>query len=73
MTQIVWNGCDGYIEVDDAVRRGYDFDGNTLYKGSQEFTAFTVVEINVGDLPKDLNGEPDFDGVFGSEIGRAHV
>lgn len=70
MTQIVWNGCDGYVEADEALRRGHDFDGYNLYHGGQKFTPFEAVEINPADLPKDEDGEPIVDGVFGTETGR---
>ena len=70
MTKIVWNGCDGYVEADEAVSRGHDFDGEKLYHGAQEFTAFEATEINPDDLPKDEDGEPIFDRVLGSETGR---
>lgn len=70
MTKIVWNGCDNYIEEEQATRRGNDFDGVKLYHGSREFTAFEAVEISPNDLPKGEDGEPDFNGVFGTETGR---
>ena len=70
MTKIVWNGCDVYVEADEAVSRGYDCDGEKLYHGAQEFTAFEAVEIKILDLPKDEDGEPIIDGVLGSETGR---
>lgn len=70
MTKIVWNGCDNYVEVSEAEQRGYDFDGEKLYHGSHEFSAFDATEINPEELPKDEDGEPDFNGVFGSESGK---
>lgn len=70
MTKIVWNGCDNYVEAAQAEQRGYDFDGEKLYHGAQEFTAFDATEIDPADLPKDEDGEPDFNGVFGSESGK---
>lgn len=70
MTKIVWNGCDNYVEADQAAQRGYEFDGEKLYHGTQEFTAFEATEINPADLPKDEDDEPDFNGVFGSESGK---
>lgn len=69
-TKIVWNGCDNYVEADQAVQRGHDFDGNKLFHGSQEFTAFDAVEIDPATLPKDDDAEPDVDGVLGSESGK---
>ena len=45
-------------------------DGEKLYHGAQEFTAFEATEIDPANLPKDEDGEPDFNGVFGSESGK---
>ena len=73
MTKIVWNGCDGYVEAEDAVARGYDFDGEKLYHGAKEFTAFEATEVSPADLPKDEDGEPDVDGVFCSESGKVYM
>jgi hypothetical protein len=73
VTKIVWNGCDCYIEADDAVRLGHDFDGEKLYHGAVAFSVFDATEIEVEDLPKDEYGEPDFDGVFGTETGKFYV
>lgn len=70
MTKIVWNGCDGYVEADEAVQRGYNFDGSNLYNGYQEFTAFEATQIDPDSLPKDEDGEPEFNGIFGSESGK---
>lgn len=70
MTKIVWNGCDEYVEADEAVQRGYDFDGEKLYNGSQKFTAFEAEAIDPANLPNGEDGEPDFNGVFGSESGK---
>lgn len=69
-TKIMWNGCDSYIEADKAEARGYDFDGEKLYKGSQEFSAFEVEEIDPETLPKGKDGDTDFDGIFGTETGK---
>lgn len=66
--RIVWNGIDGYIETENAIAFGYRFDGEKLYHGSESFQAFDVVEIMPQDLPKDEDGEPDFNGVFGCPI-----
>lgn len=70
-TQIVWNGCDSYIEVESLDRSGLDFsfvNGKAIvFHGSQSFEAFDAIEISVDSLPKDDDGEPDFDGVLGSE------
>jgi len=70
MTKIVWNGCDNYVEADQATQRGYDFDGEKLYHGAHEFVALYATEINSADLPKGENGKPDFNGVLSSESGK---
>ena len=70
MTKIVWNGCDNYVEADQAKRLGYNFDGEKLFHGAKEFMAFEAVEIFLESLPKDDDGEPDLNGVFGSESGN---
>ena len=70
MTTIVWNGCDQYVEADEAVLRGHKFDGERLYHGAHAFEAFEAVEIDPADLPKNEDGEPVVDGVMGSESGR---
>jgi len=69
-TKIVWNGCDNYIEVGEVEARGYEFNGEKLYHGSQEFTAFDVEEIDPETLPKDEDGNADLDGIFGTESGK---
>lgn len=70
MTLIVWNGCDGYVEADEAVSRGDDFDGGTLFYGAQSFKAFEATEVKLADLPVDDDGEPDMNGVLVSETGK---
>ncbi len=69
-TKIVWNGCDAYVEADEAVRRGYDFDGEKLYKGSVWYAAFEATEIDTASLPRDEDGGFVVDGVLGSESGK---
>lgn len=72
-TRIVWNGCDGYVEADDAVRLGYNFDGEKLYHKQHSYSAFDVEEIDQKALPVVEDGEPDYTGVFASESGRFYV
>lgn len=73
MTQIVWNGCDGYIEADSAYRDGYNFDGRALYKDAHKFDAFDAIEIDVANLPKDADGEPILDGLILTESGKCYI
>lgn len=64
MTKIVWNGCDGYMSADDALRHGYKFDGDKLYTARGEFSSFDAELLtpeeenrlmNSGDLlPRDI-------------------
>lgn len=69
-TKIVWNGSDNYVEADEAKSRGHDFDGGKLYTQRQAFAVFDAVEINPAELPCDEDGEPDMNGVLGTETGR---
>ena len=73
MTKIVWNGVDSYIEASEATRYGHNFDGSTLYHGAHSFEAFEAREVSLESLPKDDDGEPDTDGVLGTETGRYYI
>jgi hypothetical protein len=53
--KIVWNGCDGYSLGDKSV-----------FTQHEEFKPFDVIEVDVKKLPI-IDGEIDFDGVFGVE------
>ncbi len=57
ITQIVWNGCDGY-----------DVSNLDVFKGSQHFTAFFVEKT---DAPI-VDGEPCFDGLFVANDGNTY-
>lgn len=57
-TQIVWNGCDNYLESNKSV-----------FTQKEEFKPFAVVEININELPI-IDGEIDMDGVLGCENGK---
>ena len=72
MVKIVWNGCDGYVEADEAVRLGYDFDGERLYHGAHAFPVFEAVEVDISSVPLDDDGEPIVDGLFGGEGGKVY-
>ena len=60
-TQIVWNGCDGFIESDKSV-----------FTTREEFKPFYVCEIPMSDVPRDECGEQDFDRLFVTESGRVY-
>jgi hypothetical protein len=75
-TQLIWNGCDGYKEVqklnqDDSCEQ---LDDGTfkLYHRSESFTSFPAVEISLDDVPADEDGEPDFDGLFVTDCGKIY-
>lgn len=70
MNILVKNGRDGYVEADEAMRCGYDFDGYNLYYGGVRYTPFEVIELDPKDLPTDEAGEPILEGVLCSETGR---
>lgn len=57
-TQIVWNGCDAYIESSESV-----------FTQREEFTPFGVVAVDKNDVPVDEDGELDFTGLFVTENG----
>ena len=65
---IVKNGLGGYVEVADAMRLGYDFNGYNLFNRGT-FTPFEVVEIEPTGLPETEEAEPA-PGVFRTETGR---
>lgn len=69
MTMIVWNGCDEYVEADEAVARGHDFDGETLFHGAHQFEAFDAVEIAPADMPTE-DDAVGWDGILGTETGK---
>jgi hypothetical protein len=71
MKQIIWNGCDGYIDPEGQVARfgGYDIrkemDGSyTLFHGAQQFSSFEVEEVRKEDLPSE---DGDLTGIFYTE------
>jgi hypothetical protein len=73
MTKIVWNGCDNYVEADQAAQRGYDFDGENLFHGPHQFSVFEASEIKPEDIPKNDDGELNWSGIFGTETGKFYL
>lgn len=57
-TKIIWNGCDGYIELE-VLKQDLDakFDGDTLICRTETFTAFEVEQIQESEVPRDEDGE----------------
>lgn len=70
---IVWNGCDSYVETDNAESRGHDFDGEYLYHGANKFHPFHVIEIDITILPADSDGDIDLSGIYATETGHYYV
>ena len=60
-TQICWNGCDGYIES-----------SRSTFTPREEFKPFAATEIPMSEVPKDEDGELDFEGLFLCESGRVY-
>lgn len=74
--QIIWNGCDGYIETSLLFSPDYKFDVNddgsyVLYAKGGPFMSIEVEEIDESEIPVDEDGEMDFpDDVYLSETGH---
>lgn len=67
MTQLIWNGCDGYMDIDSAHARAYDITHNadgtaTLYHGAQSYTSFEAEQLDTA--PEDMGG------LYATEDGR---
>lgn len=60
-TLIAWNGCDSYVESD-----------ASIFTSREEFKPFPATEIAMADVPKDEDGELDFEGLFLTESGRVY-
>jgi hypothetical protein len=62
---IVWNGCDGYLTVEDAKRQGYDFDdrGN-LCHGAHAHAPFPVIRVMPNQIPRNEEGEMVDEGLY---------
>lgn len=70
-TKIVWNGCDGYMDIDSVTARfsGYNIERNedgtaTLYTPRESFESFAVVEIDEATVPTDEDGLAVLDGLY---------
>jgi hypothetical protein len=84
-TQIVWNGCDAYVEAtnsnsetpnwpiqgNDGKWRTEEFPGQRVVfdRGLVHF-AFRAVEMNKSEIPVDADGEMILDGLFVTEDSR---
>lgn len=73
MTKIVWNGVDGYVEADQAKRRGYDFEDGCLYTQKQMHWAFEVgEEVSIDAVPLNEYGEHDCTDFHVTETGKIY-
>ena len=69
-TQIIWNGCAGYMDIESVTARfgGYNIERNadgtaTLYTPRESFTSIEVVEIDRATVPTDEDGDMILDGL----------
>ena len=67
--QIIWDGCDGYINVETLQNSGRNFtrldNGQfRLHDRATHHDSLDVREIAFDDVPLDDDGEQDFSGVF---------
>lgn len=72
-TKLVWNDCDGYVELDAAEGLGYKISESTLIGKTEIHKAFEVIRVAFDDVPKDENEVPDFDGFIVSESGAIYI
>lgn len=54
-TFIVWNGCDQHEVCDE---------NKVVWTTREYFTPFEVQSVKESEIPKDADGELDFDGIF---------
>jgi hypothetical protein len=52
---IIWNGCDGYDMAEC---------GDIVWTRTSDHNAMEVVAVADADIPADIDGQPDFDGLF---------
>lgn len=72
-TLIVWNGCDSYIEWDDALRSAdYEIRDGKLITRRESFTPIEVERIDFKDLPVYEDGEKNFEGLYLTENGKIY-
>lgn len=64
--KVVWSGCDGYVLAENAVREGYNFDGERLYHKSAVFVMFDATKVT-GDVDIDSPPKGVFYFVMGDE------
>lgn len=71
--KIVWNDCDGYIELDVAESRTErKVEGDKLIGRHETHTAIEVVPASIDEVPVDEDGEKNFDGFFLTETGNVY-
>ena len=72
ITQIVFNGCDNYIEVKNLtsdIRHELHGDGATVYTSREAFESFPVVKAKSQSI---RDGEFNLDELFVTESGRIY-
>lgn len=71
--QIVWNGCDGWIELALAEpEQGRLLMGGT-FGGQQGLNKpFNVMPASWDEIPMDEEGEPNFEGFYFTETGNLY-
>lgn len=70
--KIVWNNCDGYIELNEARSRGYNVTGDKLISRTETSTAFDVVPCSIDEVPFNDDGERDYQNFFLTETGNLY-
>lgn len=71
ITRIIWNGVDGYMDIDSANARSGDYDierhdngAATLFTQREAFQSIDVVEVDKSTIPTDSDGEMILDGLY---------
>jgi len=70
--KIVFNGCDGYVELDSAAARGYEVLEGKLIATTGSFTPFSVTPSSLNEIPVDEEGEKVFEGFILTESGKVY-
>lgn len=68
-TIIFKNGHGGFVEAEEAMRLGYDFNGYNLFSGGVAYKPIEVVECKPEEL---LESSIDETKLFRSETGRVY-
>lgn len=63
-------GDRGFVEVDAAVRCGYEYSGYYLYAEGVQYKPFAAIEVELASLPRNEAGLPILGDVIVTETGR---